>query len=204
MNITPTIESIHLVEEISKTAKTFHHHFHILYDIASLFDGKINYVEIGCYKGASACLMTKRPKTNVISIDTGTPIKPGEAWKNILRYNTWGNRFEYIQGNSHDATTRNKLRSCMLGGIDILFIDGGHSFGDVITDFEMYSSLVNAGGFIVFDDYLDKEFSPEVRQAVDSIVEGLIGHEIIGTIKNSIGAYPADVLDNNCFILRKL
>lgn len=203
--ITHSRESVILTEYISKTVKTFHHHFHVLYDIGKLFNGAINYVEIGCYAGASACLMTQRPNTNVFSIDTGIPIAPGMATANVLRHNVLGNKFEYIQGSSHDNAVFNRLRIALRGnGIDILFIDGGHSFDDVIQDFNMYSGLVKAGGYIVFDDYLDHEFSPEVRPAVDRILTSLQGgYEVIGSLKNEIGAFPAEVRESNCFILKK-
>lgn len=202
--ITHSRKSLELLDNISKTVKTFHHHFHVLYDIASLFEGPINYVEIGCYDGASACLMLQRPQTNVFSIDTGTPIPPGQAYGNVLRHNTLGNRFEYLQGSSHDPNVLSKLKMSMNGKIDILFIDGGHGYNDVIQDYTMYAGLVKRGGFIVFDDYLDHEFSPEVRPAVDKIVAGTGGdYEIVGSLKNEIGAFPAEIKESNCFILKK-
>jgi len=197
-------KSLDILAEISKTVKTFHHHFHVLYDIASTYEGEINYVEIGCYAGASACLMTQRPKTNVFSIDTGTPISPNIAYANVLRYNYPGNRFEYLQGSSHDINIVNRIRNSVHGGIDILFIDGGHSFADATQDFEMYSGMVKQGGYIVFDDYMDSQFSPEVRPAIDRIISYMGDrYEIIGCMKNEIGAPPATVLESNCFILRK-
>jgi len=202
--ITHSTESLTLLYHISKTVKTFHHHFHVLYDIAKLFSGPINYVEIGCYEGASACLMTQRPNTNVISIDTGTPIAPATAIANVSRHNVLGNRFEYIQGSSHDINIVNRIRNSVTGGIDILFIDGGHSFADATQDFEMYSGMVKPGGYIVFDDYLDSQFSPEVRPAVDRIVSCMGDrYEVIGCLKNDIGAHPKEVRESNCFILKK-
>jgi predicted O-methyltransferase YrrM len=196
-------KSLDLLAEISKTVKTFHHHFHVLYDIASMYEGEINYVEIGCYAGASACLMTQRPKTNVFSIDTGTPISPNIAYANVLRYNYPGNKFEYIQGSSHDVNIVNRIRNSV-HEIDILFIDGGHSFTDVTQDFEMYSGMVKPGGYIVFDDYMDSQFSPEVRPAIDRIVSCMGNrYEVIGCMKNEIGAFPSTVTESNCFILKK-
>ncbi len=202
--ITHSKQSLELLANISKTVKTFHHHFHVLYDIGSIFSGKINYVEVGCYAGASACLMVQRPNTNVFSIDTGEPISPSIAQANVMRFNVHGNRFEYIIGSSHDPKVVNQLKNNLTGGIDILFIDGGHSYNDVILDFEMYSGMVNAGGYVIFDDYLDSVYSPEVRPAIDKIVSGLgEKYEIIGSLKNDIGAPPAEIKESNCFILKK-
>jgi len=204
MSITPTTEAISLTTDISKSVKTFHHHFHILYDIARLFEGEINYVEIGCYAGASACLMLQRPNTNVFSIDTGEPIPMESAIANIASHNHHGNKTVYIKGNSHHADTIKRLRTEMKGGIDILFIDGGHSYHDVTADFALYENMVKPGGYIVFDDYMDYQFSPEVKPAVDAIVVTIPNkYDIIGTIRNTLGAHPSGVEDGNCFVIRK-
>jgi hypothetical protein len=70
---------------------------------------------------------------------------------------------------------------------DILFIDGDHYKRGVIFDFENYKEFVNPGGFIVFDDYEDFEYSPEVRVAVDEIVKNIDNTKfnIIGTFKKT-------------------
>lgn len=197
-------DTLDIISRISSSVRTFHHHFHVLYDIAKTYEGTINYVEIGCYAGASACLMAQRPNTNIYSIDLGTPISPSHAQANVLRHNIHGNKFEYIQGSSHDIRIVDRIRKSIPEGIDILFIDGGHSFADATQDFEMYSGMVKNGGYIVFDDYQDFQFSPEVRPAVDRIVECMGDrYEVIGSIKNDIGAHPAETPHNNCFILRK-
>lgn len=203
MNFTPSQESVALVDKIGSSVKTFHHHFHILYDIAKTFNRPITYAEIGCYAGASACLMLQIPGITVYSIDGGEPISPMEACNNMSRFNTQQNIFQYIQGNSHDPNIIQKVRMHIPQGIDILFIDGGHGFNDVIQDFNNFAGAVNPGGYIVFDDYQDWQFSPEVRSAVDKIVSGLQGYEIIGSIPNSIEAKPAEVKNNNCFIIKK-
>lgn len=202
--ITHSRQSAEMCAEISKSVKTFHHHFHVIHDIASTYPGKVTYVEIGCYEGASACLMIQRPETTVISIDTGDPIAPNIAEGNIYRHNKLKNDFRYIKGSSHDRGTLETLRRLVPNGIDILFIDGGHSYNDVIQDFNMYADLVSNGGYIVFDDYLDSQFSPEVRPAVDWLVSKIGSrYEVIGSLKNDVGAYPAEVKESNCFILRK-
>ena len=41
------------------------------------------------------------------------------------------------------------------GRVDILFIDGDHTYDGVKKDFEMYSPLVRPGGLICFHDVLD-------------------------------------------------
>ena len=196
------------VENISNQInnQTFHHHYHILYDIANSYsvDYILNYVEIGCYAGGSACLMLQRENTNVFSIDLGIPIHPSVVNENVNKLNKHNNNYNYIQGSSHDLNVFNKL-SNHINEIDILFIDGDHSFDGVTKDFEIYSKLVKNGGYIIFDDYNDYQYSPEVKPSVDRLVLNLTDkYNIIGTIQNTLGARPSELIDGNCFIIQKI
>jgi predicted O-methyltransferase YrrM len=208
MKPTYTQTSLIEVENISNQInnKTFHHHYHILYDIANSYpdDCALNYVEIGCYAGGSACLMLQRKNTNVFSIDLGNPINPDIVRQNVNKLNKHNNNYNYIKGSSHDLEIFNKLIE-YIDEIDILFIDGDHSRDGVILDFEMYSKFVKSGGYIIFDDYNDYQYSPQVKLAVDTIVSNLKNsYNIIGTVKNTLGARPSELIDGNCFIIQKL
>lgn len=208
MKPTYTQTSLNEVENISNQInnQTFHHHYHILYDIANSYpvDYILNYVEIGCYAGGSACLMLQRENTNVFSIDLGNPINPDIVRQNVNKLNKHNNNYNYIKGSSHDLEIFNKLIE-YIDEIDILFIDGDHSRDGVILDFEMYSKLVKSGGYIIFDDYNDYQYSPQVKPAVDNIVSNLKNsYNIIGTVKNTLGARPSEFIDGNCFIIQKL
>ena len=206
--ITPTQLSLNLVRYISDNMEgsTFHHHYHILYDIANTFniDKTVKFLEIGAYAGASACLMLQRKNTSVTSVDIGTPIPKNVVMNNVSKFNIHDNDYRYIQGNSHLASTYENL----IGKYDIIFIDGDHSFDGVITDFQIYSKYLKDGGYIVFDDYNDSVHSPEVKPAVDRIVEILDKNEyhVIGTLSNTLGArgFPDGSIDGNCFVIKKV
>lgn len=194
---------------VSTGVQTFHHHYHILYDIADSINKKeINYVEIGCYAGGSACLMLQRTKTNVISIDLGEPISEEIVLNNTKNHNIHKNRFNYIKANSQVLETKERLKSIMSEyksqEIDILFIDGDHSFIGVHNDFNLYEDLVSIGGYIVFDDYRDPEHSPDVNGAVNNIVSNLKNYEVIGTIENTLGAHPGSLTEGNCFVIKRI
>jgi hypothetical protein len=200
-----TKESLEIVREISDKInnQTFHHHYHILYDIASSYDSSydINYLEIGCYAGGSACLMLQRPNTNVISIDLGYPIDKEVVIQNTNKLNKHNNKYTYIKGSSHNYDTISKLESELNGNkLDILFIDGDHSYNGVINDFNNYSKYVKDGGYIVFDDYNDIQYSPEVKKAVDDI--DFKGYEVLGTFGDEFGARP-NGLKSNEFVIKK-
>ena len=213
MSLKPTQKSLDIVRQIASNVPTFHHHYHILFDIAETFkDAKINYVEIGAYAGGSSCLMLQRLNTTVISIDLGEPIPRGQVFENVINYKNNNNYYKYIQGNSQIIETKNHLiealgDSRLLGysnKIDILFIDGDHAYNGVMADFNMYSDLVNVGGYVVFDDYRDDVHSPDVRKFVDSLMPTLTDYEIIGTFTNELGAYPSELQEGNCFVIKKL
>jgi len=214
MEIKITKLSLDMVRQIATEVATFHHHYHILYDIATTFgDKKINYVEIGAYAGGSSCLMMQRLNTTIISVDLGEPISKGVVFENIINYKSNNNYYKYIQGNSQLQETKDLViqtlnNSKILGHtdkIDILFIDGDHSLDGVLNDFNLYKDLVNVGGYIVFDDYYDNVHSPDVKKALDEIIlPNLVDFEIIGTFENSLGAYPSELKDGNCYVIKKV
>lgn len=200
--------SLKITEKISHEIdnKTFHHHYHIMYDIVDSYhkDYKLNYVEIGSYAGGSASLIMHRNNTNIISIDLGNPIPKEICEQNVQKFNTYSNFYKYIKGNSHNTDIFNELNS-IVSEIDVLFIDGDHSYDGVVKDFEMYSTMVKPGGYIIFDDYNDYQYSPEVKTAVNDIILNLKNlYTIIGTIKNTLGARPVEFLDGNCYVIQEI
>ncbi len=213
MNLKPTQTSLDIVREIATSVSTFHHHYHILYDIANTFGNKnINYVEIGAYAGGSSCLMLQRLNTNIISIDLGEPIPKAVVFENIIKYKNNNNYYKYIQSNSQSIETKNKVIEVLNDSnvgcsnkIDILFIDGDHSFYGVVADFNLYCDLVNVGGYIVFDDYNDSVHSPDVKKVLDEIIlPNLVDYEVIGTFENILNAYPSELKDGNCFVIKRI
>ena len=85
-----TEESNLKVLNISNTMEnmTFHHHYHILYDLRTLMGPhKKVYVEIGAYAGGSASLIASHPyQTECYSIDLGQPINPEVSKRNVERF----------------------------------------------------------------------------------------------------------------------
>jgi len=102
-----------------------------------------------------------------------------------LRKNIGEKNITIYKKYSQDAKLLQKLKNDNFR-TDILFIDGSHSYYDVINDFNNYCEFVNKDGYIIFDDYLDKIYSPEVKKAVDDLVINLDTnkYEIIGNLVN--------------------
>jgi len=120
---------------------------------------------------------------------------------NIQKANINEQEFELIQGDSQSEETINLINERFSGIVDILFIDGDHSFDGVRNDFNNYKNLVRSGGYIIFDDY---GFLPDVRNAVNSIDKKEF--DIIGRLPLVNGNQFVNELDENLnasFILRK-
>lgn len=203
--IRPTMESLNLLKKIADDVPTFHLHYHVLYDLAKSYPDaqKITYLEIGSFKGASACLLLQRPNTQVLTIDK---YFKEEVTFNIEYHNPHKNEWHFICGDSNSPDVVGKVNE-ITQGINILFIDGEHSYKAVHADFESYARLVSPGGFVVFDDYNDIQATPGVRRAVDEIASNnAVGWQAIGAFENTLGApgFPAEEKKGNDFIMRRL
>ena len=205
-----TEESIIKIDEIIKhmDGSSFHNHYHIIYDIITSIDNdNITYMEIGSYAGASISLMSSHPKVkNSYSLDIGNPIPKEIPIKNVNRFKNEKCNYLYIEGNSMSNQTIDKVKS-INPQVDVLFIDGNHFRNAVISDFNNYKSLIKSGGYIIFDDYMDYKHSPEVKPAVDFIVNNLPPneYEIIGSLVYDllIKTNRPNIKQSNVFILRK-
>jgi cephalosporin hydroxylase len=203
-----TKESLTKLNEISQTmeGKTFHKHTHILYDIRTKFGpDMITYLEIGSFAGASISLVSSHEyPTNCYSLDLGSPILPEVVERNVNKFKNEKSTFKYIQGNSQNKNiiefVKNNIKQ-----IDILFIDGDHTKNGVYNDFYNYCDLVSSGGYIAFDDYLDHQFSPEVKGAVDEIVSKLDKnhYEVIGSLDYELLREHTDLKSSNIYLIRK-
>ena len=87
---------------------------------------------------------------------------------NAKLFNINNHEFKILKGNSHDNIIIKTVKEYFPNGIDLLFIDGDHSYNGVKSDFINYFPLVNSGGFIIFDDYLPRKNNPAVK-AIDEI-----------------------------------
>jgi cephalosporin hydroxylase len=220
MKIQITEESLRKAEFIENNMEltSMHLHYHFIWDLITNIDKQeINYLEIGCFAGGSASLASSHwKKTRCFSVDIGyheyLPVGYlKSAEKNVNQFKNPCSSFVLIEGDSHANEiidiTRKKIGET--GNLlDILFIDGDHDYNGVMEDFLNYSGLVDRGGYVIFDDYLDWVYSPRVKHAVDNIVNNIIGeqYEIIGTPDDEFKArvgYSLPGGKNNCFVIRK-
>lgn len=120
--------------------------------------------EIGRAQGGTLALLCSAaaPDALVISLDLPGGAFSGELssfnkafWRRpLLRAMKGpGRRLELIDGDSRSPESLRRFAEA-LGGrrLDLLFIDGDHSYDGVKADFERYSGFVRPGGVIAFHD----------------------------------------------------
>jgi predicted O-methyltransferase YrrM len=126
---------------------------------------KIGILETGRFNGGSALVMAcANSAAPIYSID----IKPQDdtRLKNILNSIGVGENIQLITGDSQ------KTKYAAIGKIDMLFVDGDHSFNGCLSDLEnWYENIVTGGHIVLHDSY----FGCEVQSA---IIEFMKSHNV--------------------------
>jgi len=151
------------------------------------------YLETGSLFGGSLCLVMQDPTPcSFVGIDlfdgyygkgqdpkTKKHVDIKTARQNIDKLNIHQHKYSLIQGSSYDEKTVDKFRSLDLM-IDILLIDGDHSYQGVSKDYHCYKNFINSGGFAIFDNYGEPNVWEDVKRAVDEIDFESDGFQKIG------------------------
>lgn len=109
-------------------------------------------VEIGTGLGGTTLLLARIAAQNATLVTIDLPIGPSR--QGLLDSGSKGHqRIWAIRADSHDPSTLSRVQS-IIGQqqVDVLFIDGDHSYEGVEADFRLYSPLVQSNGWIVFHD----------------------------------------------------
>jgi predicted O-methyltransferase YrrM len=114
-------------------------------------------LEIGTFKGGTLCMLARlsAPRATIISIDLpGGEFGGGQSSVRSLLYHTFRKLFQsmhLIRGDSHSEEVAARIKR-ITGYLDVLFIDGDHTYEGVKRDFLFYASLVRPGGIVAFHD----------------------------------------------------
>lgn len=116
-------------------------------------------LEIGTSNGGTLFLLSRAATEDacMISIDLPLGAYGGgyPAWKRPF-YQSFAQKdqtIRLIRADSHEPVTQEKVAAILqTNKIDLLFIDGDHTYGGVKKDFEMYEPFVKDGGMIVLHD----------------------------------------------------
>ncbi|NQT72534.1 MAG: class I SAM-dependent methyltransferase [Chloroflexi bacterium] len=98
-----------------------------------------------------------------------------------FKLSEWLNsRSMIVIGRSEDPRTLDKVRQCT-DSVDVLFIDGDHTYDAVRNDYLIYRNVVKSGGIIGFHDCVCRLPDFGVADFLDDLAAGMIDdkpHEI--------------------------
>jgi len=135
-----------------------------IYQLAYTLPSNSNILEIGCFLGSTTCTLKEaRQDSNLYCVDKWTNEKHNdyligydrktvyeniESDKNIWRQNTnhLDNIFMYHE-KSLDVEFDNDLK------FDLIFLDGDHTYGNVIGELIKFSKLLKPNGILAGHDY---------------------------------------------------
>lgn len=127
-------------------------------------------VEIGTATGGTfyAFCQIAPSDAHIISIDLpGGPFGGGYEVEDVQVFKTYakvGQTIFFMREDSHqEETKKGLLERLKERKIDVLFIDGDHTYEGVKKDFEMYEPLVAKGGIIIFHDICKHATAPDCQ-----------------------------------------
>lgn len=160
---------------------------------------KIVILEIGALYGISLAILynhavTRFPSVRVVCLDPfdgyygkaidavlNQPVNDLTFHRNMTLANVPKDDYQVIKRYSNDPEA---IESAKQLGIDLLIIDGDHSYEGVKFDFDNYFPFVKPGGYVVLDDYNAKEW-PGVQQFVDEDLPKVSGYWHLGSISRT-------------------
>ena len=172
-----------------------HHHVKILQSIIAKLGPIYTYLEIGVHNGTSMSYIVSQTVNPVLCIGIdlfeGTitryahdKLQQARTESNIRLLNDSQSQILLIKGDSRAESTRNAVITALNSRpLDLLFIDGDHTFEGVESDFLLYAPLVRSGGYIVFDDA--NSTYPGILQCIDKHIKGSPTYKILGCYENT-------------------
>jgi FkbM family methyltransferase len=140
--------------------------------LIELLDGKspATVVEIGTACGGTLFVWCRiaSPEAMIVSIDLpGGPFGGGYPQDQVPLLRSYAGPSQAIHLLSMDSAlldTRIEVERLLAGRpIDLLYIDGDHSYSGVRADFLQYARLVRHGGLIVLHDIIESDINPGVE-----------------------------------------
>jgi predicted O-methyltransferase YrrM len=155
-------------------------------------------LEIGTFRGGTLFVIARlsQPDATLVSLDLpnsrfGALVRKFQQplFKNFTRGRQ---RLFLLRGDSHTEHLRSRVEKVLSGELDLLFIDGDHSYEGVKADFEMYSPFVRQGGMVAFHDIAHAREDYGVKRFWNEIKGGYNHREFINP--NAVEALGIGVL----------
>lgn len=152
--------------------------------------------EVGSWRGRSARAFADNTEGFLYCIDTWADdaygaVFPGDA-PDLCQHRDWlwnefqRNLADHLSSNVFRMRTNSVDGAKALRGVknfDLIFIDAGHNYEDVVADIKAWRPLLQEGGILCGHDYA--EYHPGVIRAVDELVPKF---RVVGTIWTTEGA----------------
>jgi len=170
-----------LLAETVKYCDGFLHAFQVPEEIVPLLEDvrtlkPQTVLEIGTHRGGTLYLWARlaHPEAILISIDLpGGKFGGGYSPFRTPIYRRFAQvrqKLHLMRANSHDPSTLAETKRLLSGRpLDLLFIDGDHTYEGVKKDWEMYSPRVRPGGLVVFHDVAGNYQETRVKAFWDTI-----------------------------------
>lgn len=128
-----------------------------------------NVMEIGTDRGGLFYVLTHvtEPEGKKISLDRPQSHFCTFGWsieERNVRLKSWGDNIHLIEGDSRSPSSERKVVEVLEGELlDLLFIDGDHSYNGCASDFLIYGKYVKEGGYICFHDISNTDHHKKLR-----------------------------------------
>jgi len=144
-------------------------------------------VEIGTDKGGTLYVWKEVADKNSLIISVDKAKFGDEKFVEQLKYPN--QNIILLNKDSHLKSTRKTIENLLRHKpIDLLFIDGDHSYKGVKRDWELYSPLVKKGGLVIFHDINRHQIKQcQVEKFWQEIKHNYSHLEICMDIENNIG-----------------
>jgi hypothetical protein len=140
-----------------------------------------NFCEIGTHFGGTYFLLSHIATGKKISIDYCSGTFGGIGWLNSKERNKDLDIKDsfFIEGSSQSYETIKSLKDILNGELlDLLFIDGDHTYKGVKNDYHFYKQFVKDDGYIVFHDINDTKFHRDLNCNVSKFWDELLSSEL--------------------------
>jgi predicted O-methyltransferase YrrM len=133
-------------------------------------------LELGTARGGTLFVITRMAADDAVIISVDLPAGIGGGgypkWKNpiLSSFVKKGQSLHLLRVDSHLDSTLARVREILKGNqLDLLFIDGDHSYDGALSDFNRYSQLVRPGGLVCLHDVVPNPHNSAIE--VDRVWE---------------------------------
>ncbi|MBU0612351.1 class I SAM-dependent methyltransferase [Patescibacteria group bacterium] len=158
-----------------------------LFELASKIDNGYA-VEIGSFVGASACFLSAgmNNSTKLICIDTWENDAMSEGKRDTKKEfdeNTQTSQTKIIKVQGYSTNVVEDIKA-ITQEIDLLFIDGDHSYEGCKADWDLYSPYLKSGSCVIFHDC---GWAEGVRRVIEEDAKPLMSS--YGSLPNMFWGY---------------